>query len=97
MARALATQPRLLLLDEPFAGLSQGEIGLLSGTIRQLRAEGVTLVVVEHKIGSLLKLVDRVVAMDQGRVIAEGAPTDVVRHPEVVRAYLGGGAVDDHQ
>lgn len=91
MARALATQPTLLLLDEPFAGLSRTEIEVLSGTIRQLHAEGVTLVVVEHKIGSLLALVDRVVAMDQGRVIADGEPQAVMADPAVVTAYLGGG------
>jgi branched-chain amino acid transport system ATP-binding protein len=94
MARALATRPSLLLLDEPFAGLSQQEIELLSGTIRQLRADGVTLVIVEHKIGSLIALVDRVVAMDQGRVIADGDPQAVMRDPAVVTAYLGGGAPD---
>ena len=97
MARALATSPSLLLLDEPFAGLSQTEIGVLSDTIRQLRADGVTLIVVEHKIGSLIALVDRVVAMDQGAVIADGDPQSVMRNPAVVAAYLGGATVDDHR
>lgn len=94
MARALATGPSLLLLDEPFAGLSRAEIELLSATIGQLRSDGVTLIVVEHKIGSLLALVDRVVAMDQGAVIADGEPEAVLRDPAVVSAYLGGDAGD---
>ena len=93
MARALATGPTLLLLDEPFAGLSVSEIEVLSDTIRQLRSDGTTLIVVEHKIGSLLALVDRVIAMDQGAVIADGEPEAVMRDPAVVTAYLGGGAV----
>ena len=90
LARALATKPSLLLLDEPFAGLSTAEIGLLTTTIHALRAEGVSLVIVEHKIGSLLPLVDRVVALDYGMKIAEGEPAAVMREPVVVQAYLGG-------
>jgi branched-chain amino acid transport system ATP-binding protein len=97
MARALATKPQLLLLDEPFAGLSVAEIGVLSDTIRQLRADGTTLIVVEHKIGSLLQLVERVVAMDQGAVIADGEPQAVMRDPAVVTAYLGGEATTHEQ
>ncbi len=92
LARALATAPTLLLLDEPFAGLSTPEIDLLSETIRSLHAEGTSLVVVEHKIGSLLKLVDRVVVLDHGVKIADGKPRSVMKLKVVVEAYLGGGA-----
>ena len=94
MARALATAPRLLLLDEPFAGLSRAEIETLSGTVRELREAGVSLIIVEHKLRALLPLVDRVIVMDHGEVIASGEPRAVLAEERVVEAYLGKGGAD---
>ena len=90
IARALAARPKLLLLDEPFAGLGSGEIADLSALIRQVHAaEGLTVVLIEHKLREFMRLVDRVVALDFGEVIAEGSPEDIVRHPAVIEAYIG--------
>ena len=90
IARALAARPALLLLDEPFAGLGSGEIADLSALIRRVHAdEGLTVVLIEHKLREFMRLVDRVVALDFGEIIAEGLPEDIVRHPAVVEAYIG--------
>ena len=92
LARALARQPAVLLLDEPAAGLTDGEKAELARHLAAVAAEGVAVLVVEHDMGFLLPLAQRVVALDQGRVLADGAPGDVVRHPAVVAAYLGEGS-----
>jgi len=90
IARALAARPKLLLLDEPFAGLGSGEIADLSALIRQVHAaEGLTVVLIEHKLREFMRLVSRVVALDFGEVIAQGQPEDIVRHPAVIEAYIG--------
>lgn len=90
IARALAAGPALLLLDEPFAGLGSGEITDLSTLIRQVHAdEGLTVVLIEHKLREFMRLVGRVIALDFGEVIAEGSPDDIVRHPAVIEAYIG--------
>jgi branched-chain amino acid transport system ATP-binding protein len=92
IARALAAKPALLLLDEPFAGLGSGEIADLSALIRSVHAEqGLTVMLIEHKLHEFMRLVDRVIALDFGEIIAEGRPEDIVRHPAVVEAYIGRG------
>ena len=90
IARALAAKPKLLLLDEPFAGLGGGEIADLSALIRKVHAdEGLTVVLIEHKLREFMRLVGRVIALDFGEVIAQGSPEDIVRHPAVIEAYIG--------
>ena len=90
IARALAAKPALLLLDEPFAGLGSAEIADLSALIRTVHADkGLTVVLIEHKLREFMRLVDRVVALDFGEVIAEGIPDDIVRHSAVIEAYIG--------
>jgi branched-chain amino acid transport system ATP-binding protein len=92
IARALAAKPALLLLDEPFAGLGSGEITDLSALIRGVHAEqGLTVMLIEHKLHEFMRLVGRVIALDFGEIIAEGAPEDIVRHPAVIEAYIGRG------
>ena len=90
IARALATDPLLLLLDEPFAGLGASEIEPLSALIRRLHAErGLSILIIEHKLREFMQLVQRVVAIDFGELIAIGDAQDIVRHPKVVQAYIG--------
>ena len=90
IARALAARPALLLLDEPFAGLGSGEIADLSALIRQVHArEGLTVILIEHKLREFMRLVGRVIALDFGEVIARGSPEEIVRHPAVIEAYIG--------
>ena len=90
IARALATEPRLLLLDEPFAGLGSAEIESLSALIRDLhRHKGLTILLIEHKLREFMQLVSRVVAIDFGQVIATGVPQEIVKNPQVIEAYIG--------
>jgi branched-chain amino acid transport system permease protein len=89
LARCLATLPRLVLLDEPLAGLSTDGVELMAVMIRRTRAAGVTVVIIEHTIQALVKLADRLVVLDHGRRLAEGAPGEVTRNPAVIEAYLG--------
>jgi branched-chain amino acid transport system ATP-binding protein len=90
LARALATRPRLLLLDEPAAGLNHEELETLKATILRLRDEiGCAVLLVEHHVGMVMALSDRIVALNFGRKIAEGTPQQIQAHPEVIDAYLG--------
>jgi branched-chain amino acid transport system ATP-binding protein len=89
VARALATRPRLLLLDEIAAGLSPKLVAQVVGLVEQWRGQGLTLLIIDHFLNLTLKAAGRLVALDQGEKLAEGPPAEVFRHPEVVAAYLG--------
>ncbi len=89
LARALASRPKLLLLDEVLSGLTPSEIDDAIRTIRTIRDQGATIVFVEHVMRAVMELTDRIVVLNHGRVIAEGGPAEVMRRPDVVSAYLG--------
>jgi branched-chain amino acid transport system ATP-binding protein len=89
LAVALASSPELLLLDEPFAGLSADEIEDMTGHIDRLRKAGVTFIVVEHNMRALMRIADRLCVLSFGKKIAEGTPKEISENAEVIRAYLG--------
>jgi len=89
VARALATRPRLLLLDEVMSGLNPAELGEMLVLLRRLHADGIGLVVIEHVMAAMMRLAQRIVVLHHGEKIAEGRPEEIARHPRVVDAYLG--------
>ena len=102
VARAVATEPELLLLDEPFGGLSPAETDLMSKSIHRLHkggrfgrlhSEGPAMIIIEHKLQQLMKIVDRIIVLNYGEVIADGPPEQVVNNKEVIQSYLGEGGI----
>ena len=93
MARALATEPRLLLLDEVMAGLNPSEIDQAVALVGKLSKRGLTIIIVEHVMRAIMAVARHIVVLDHGQKIAEGSPKEVVANPNVVRAYLGSGYV----
>jgi branched-chain amino acid transport system ATP-binding protein len=100
VARAVATDPELLLLDEPFGGLSPAETDLMAKSIKRLHkggrfgrlhSEGPAMIIVEHKLQWLMKIVDRIIVLNFGNLIANGTPDEIIKDPHVVEAYLGQG------
>ncbi len=89
VGRAVVTKPDLLLLDEPYGGLSRNELSTVTNVISRLSSEGITILIIEHRLSELMKNVRRVLVMDQGKIIADGQPEEVVRINRVVEAYLG--------
>ncbi len=94
VARALAIEPSILLLDEPLAGLNHVEAERLADTVRELNADGMTIVIIEHNLREVQRICQRLVVLDNGRKLAEGLPGEVLANPDVIAAYIGKGGDD---
>ncbi len=90
IARALATRPRFLLLDEAASGLDASEKDFLIKVIRKIKDQGITILMVEHDMNLTMELADEVIVLDQGQKIAQGTPREIQRNPKVIAVYLGG-------
>ncbi|AGB32777.1 ABC transporter [Natrinema pellirubrum DSM 15624] len=90
IAKSLATEPEMMLLDEPFAGMNQAEITELAEQIERFREQGMSMVVVDHNMGGLMDLVDRIVVLNNGDFLAEGTPEEIAENEQVQEAYLAG-------
>ncbi|MCM1566578.1 MAG: ABC transporter ATP-binding protein [Dehalobacter sp. 4CP] len=89
IARALASQPKLILLDEPAAGLNAAESEILTEYLKKLRSQGMTMIMIEHDMETVMEAADRIVVLNFGEVITQGTPAEIQAHPEVIKAYLG--------
>ena len=97
VARALATKPKVLLLDEIMAGLTHTEVTEAMALIRRIREQGVTIIMIEHVMQAIMNICDRIIVLDHGKKIAEGTPREVAADPKVIQVYLGEDADAGHQ
>jgi len=89
MARALAARPKLLLLDEVLAGLNPSEIAEMVNTVKAIRDQGVSIIMIEHVMHAIMNVSDRIIVLDYGRLITEGSPNEIANNESVIEAYLG--------